>query len=451
MESLMAGLDRAQGCFMGAFVGDAAGGTLEFLGRRPSPDEVERALEMNGGGVFGLAPGQITDDGELAIALARALCGATGYPRERVANHYQSWLQSKPFDVGNTIGSALSFSTGIRESSADAMQQQAASMNQASLSNGALMRCASLGVWATTVATEAAVQAALMDASLTHPDPTCGWASATYVLAIRHLILNPGDHHGAFLVADEVLARTSDNGATTVHTWLAGAKQGALPRCYPQPGFVRIAFTHAFHHLLYAQSFEDGLRTILSEGGDTDTNACIVAGLLGARFGYSEIPRRMTAAVEACDVSLGRVRPRWLRTTDAFALCDSLAKGLTPPQLQVDLQELPPNPVHLGFEARFPPSSRDGLERGFEGLSQDDKWSVCFQPPMLQIWRPRTRTGIYSFAIQLGEEEDGAMVVRDSWVSKTVTDDWGFSTATCKNIVSFVLGALSGKSEPSGP
>ena len=114
METLMTRLDRARGCLTGAFVGDAAGGTLEFLGRRPSSGEVDGALAMSGGGVFGLAPGQVTDDGELALALARALCGARSFPLERVANHYQSWLQSSPFDVRNTIGSALSFSTGIR-------------------------------------------------------------------------------------------------------------------------------------------------------------------------------------------------------------------------------------------------------------------------------------------------------------------------------------------------
>ena len=31
---------------------------------------------------------------------------------------------------------------------------------------------------------------------------------------------------------------------------------------------------------------------MLSRGGDTDTNACIVAGLLGAYHGYSNIPAK---------------------------------------------------------------------------------------------------------------------------------------------------------------
>ena len=76
----------AQGCLLGALVGDAAGSRLEFLGRIPTQADVGEALVMKGGGVFGLAPGQITDDGEMTLSLARALVGSTVFPREKVAS-----------------------------------------------------------------------------------------------------------------------------------------------------------------------------------------------------------------------------------------------------------------------------------------------------------------------------------------------------------------------------
>lgn len=57
-------IEHAQGCLLGALVGDAAGATLEFIGHRPSHAELDRALAMSGGGVFRLAPGQITDEGQ---------------------------------------------------------------------------------------------------------------------------------------------------------------------------------------------------------------------------------------------------------------------------------------------------------------------------------------------------------------------------------------------------
>lgn len=97
----------AQGCLVGCFVGDSAGARLEFLGRKPGDTELDDALAMKGGGVFRVAPGQITDDGELTLALARALVGEQTYPRERVATNYRAWVASPPFDIGNATSSAL--------------------------------------------------------------------------------------------------------------------------------------------------------------------------------------------------------------------------------------------------------------------------------------------------------------------------------------------------------
>jgi hypothetical protein len=42
----------ARGALLGAFVGDASGATLEFLGRKSSNEDVERALSMVGGGCW---------------------------------------------------------------------------------------------------------------------------------------------------------------------------------------------------------------------------------------------------------------------------------------------------------------------------------------------------------------------------------------------------------------
>lgn len=68
-------LEFARGSIIGALSGDAAGATLEFIERRPTGDEVKRAMRMVGGGVWRTAPGQVTDDGELTLALAHSLAG----------------------------------------------------------------------------------------------------------------------------------------------------------------------------------------------------------------------------------------------------------------------------------------------------------------------------------------------------------------------------------------
>ena len=80
----------------------------------------------------------------------------------------------------------------------------------------------------------------------------------------------------------------------------------------PLIGFVRIGLTHAFRHLLLGTPYVDALSETLLGGGDTDTNACIVGGLLGAAYGAEAIPKDMRDAVLTCDTSLGQSRPDFL-------------------------------------------------------------------------------------------------------------------------------------------
>ena len=322
----MSMIERAQGCLLGALIGDAAGATLEFLGRKPTEDELDRALAMTGGGVFRLAPGQITDDGELTLALAHALIDGNGtYDLDKVAARYKAWFDSGPFDIGGTTHSALSVRVQGGVSLGEAMTQRAKVHSTSSKANGALMRATPLGIWAARQTEKEAVRAARADACLTHPNPSCQWANVAYVLAIRHLLVHDGDCSGAIAAAQSALEAGLEEGALEVLGWLDDARAARLPDCHPQAGFVKIAFTYAFHHLQVGSGYEEALRQVLSGGGDTDTNACIVGGLVGANCGLQAVPPKMVQAVLGCDTERGGHRPEWLRTRggnfkDAYSL-----------------------------------------------------------------------------------------------------------------------------------
>ena len=45
-----------QGCILGAFIGDAAGGVLEFIRRELTSEDVKRAFKLLGGGAMKLGP-----------------------------------------------------------------------------------------------------------------------------------------------------------------------------------------------------------------------------------------------------------------------------------------------------------------------------------------------------------------------------------------------------------
>lgn len=69
-------MDRALGCLLGVAVGDAAGATLE--GRAAQlipPAAAQAAMRMPGSAIPYLGKGQVTDDTELTICLARGEMG----------------------------------------------------------------------------------------------------------------------------------------------------------------------------------------------------------------------------------------------------------------------------------------------------------------------------------------------------------------------------------------
>lgn len=313
-------IDAARGALMGAFAGDAAGAVLEFLGRSPTAAEVDGAMTMPGGGVWRVAPGQITDDSEMAISLARAIVASGGFDLEAIAMAYVRWCASHPFDIGNTtiaaLGAASKLSAATLQVAGGArvvVAKSAQAHSMGSKANGTLMRCVPLGIsgWRTPEAELVARTRA--DARLTHPNPACGDSTAAYVLAVAHLVAHPGDGEGAW---DRAVAWARDHADPEVRGWLVDVEAGRRPAYHPMAGFVRIAFCHAFHHLRHGTSWDAGVRETLAGGGDTDTNAAIVGGLLGALGGRASIPAAAAEAVLGCNTEMARPRPDFLHPRD---------------------------------------------------------------------------------------------------------------------------------------
>ncbi|NEP10577.1 MAG: ADP-ribosylglycohydrolase family protein [Symploca sp. SIO2C1] len=333
MEPAQDTYDAAMGCLLGALVGDAAGATLEFLGRQPTQAEVNRAMMMPGGGIWQVAPGQITDDGELTLCLAQALAQSKNFEIETVAQTYAQWVASKPFDIGSTTAASLgSYSQSQwqevleQEGYAAVMTQAAAQRCMKSKANGSLMRISPLGIWGYQFNNEELAKFAQQDSRLSHPNPSCCYAVACYTIAISSLIREPGDRKTAFNSAKSWLESqakraqnkefASNQGQAEVLSWLQDAENNINISYHPHAGFVKIAFTHAFRHLLLGSDYFEAIRETLSGGGDTDTNACIVGGLIGAACGAKAIPEEMTQLVLNCDTQQGaNPRPQFLSTT----------------------------------------------------------------------------------------------------------------------------------------
>lgn len=308
---------------LGALVGDAAGATVEFYHDELSKEIAEHAMTMPSGGPHHVGPGQITDDGELTLTLWRSLslCSSHSTMDEitiELMKGYAKWYNSIPFDIGFTCGMAFETYSNLFseyesyhdegiETVEDAIKE-VERINDTSEANGALMRATALATWISTnnISLEKGLEYAKLDSRLSHPNIVCQEVNAIYVFAIVHLLQDKTPDEVIHLTTEYVLREvTSDK----VKNWFISESVDIQKmKCTELCGHVRWAFVLAFYFLRNPTiSYEDAIRITLQKGGDTDTNAAIVGGIVGV---YHPIPEYMLQPVLEFDCTLKkRIRP----------------------------------------------------------------------------------------------------------------------------------------------
>lgn len=302
-------MQRAQGCLAGLLAGDNLGAQVEFMSAARIALRCEtQPLIMEDGGAWNIQAGQPTDDGELALALARSLVSSGTYNVEAAAKAYVEWVHSSPFDVGNTIRQALLGPLRHPDLSVAEACRLAASPN--SQANGALMRVAPIGI-AAYGRPDLAAAWARQDALLTHPHPVCLEANAAYAAAIAAGVQGY-TRKEMFEAAMDVLDHSPS--AEIVKECLLSAEDGYMPEDYMEHmGWVLIALQNAFCHLMAGHGVEKAVVESALQGGDTDTNACITGALIGATDGIKGINKNWLLHLQACRPYKESLSPRPLR------------------------------------------------------------------------------------------------------------------------------------------
>ena len=300
---------------LGALVGDAAGATLEFCDRQITEEMALEAMKMPGGGLLRVGPGQITDDGELTLTLWKSLNSfdtSEVIPILTIMKGYAKWYESCPFDIGRTCSLAF-------ETYSDFFENQIQTLNNCKLivynlnymseANGALMRASAIATWVSmnpTITIDMAVECAKEDARLSHPSIVCQEINAIYVFAIVHLLRGKTPEevitHLNTFVKERV---TSPN----VRQWyFVESLDITNLDATKQIGHVRWGFVMAMYFLRNSDIiFEDAIKDTLVKGGDTDTNAAIVGGLVGT---YHKIPDYMLKPVLDFDCTVSGKYPK---------------------------------------------------------------------------------------------------------------------------------------------
>jgi ADP-ribosyl-[dinitrogen reductase] hydrolase len=271
--------DRAIGVLLASAAGDALGVPYEF-GMRPLEGEPEQL----GGGLGRLAPGQWSDDTEMACVIAGvAATGAdlrTGAALDAIADGFLRWYADNPPDIGAQTRQVLRASTPGGGSAAR-MAAVANALHEKTgktAGNGSLMRTGPVAL-AHLGDTVALLQAARAISDLTHADPMAGDACVLWCLAIDYAVRT-----------GELDLRRGLSHVDPAWVVLLDAAEVGEPSSFAANGWVVSALQASWSALTHTASLGEALIAAVGAGNDTDTVAAITGALGGALYGSSAVP-----------------------------------------------------------------------------------------------------------------------------------------------------------------
>ncbi len=280
-------MDHYTGTLLGLAVGNALGIPAEsqhkaaVLGRYPEAR-------------ISVLPGEATapwdDDLAQAFLLGEALLkkwNPDAYGQDLVR-----WLRENGRGVGGHTRRVLgSLERGNRNASELIWEYS----NREAAGNGAVMRCAPIALRYNDMGNM--VGMAVDSARVTHFDPRCLWSTAAVVVTISAALQN-------YIMGPEVIASTLKSfGAPEVVLGAIMESEGELED-FELDSKDRGFTLKTMKVGLWAArqpNFGPTLIDVVSQGGDTDTNAAVAGAVLGAKLGRAAIPAEWLANINGVD------------------------------------------------------------------------------------------------------------------------------------------------------
>lgn len=279
--------DRMLGCLYGQAIGDALGLGSEFMSK-------EEVLKNYPGGLKNYdhiiqdahrrrwAKGAWTDDTDMMLCILEGFENGR-FNIHRVASNFKDWFNGTPMGIGSHTYKVLCMGDYVEQPEMCSKLWWDLSRHQ-SAANGALMRTSVVGL-----AQNYVIEQAEAICKLTHYDPRCVGSCAIAVSIIHDLVW-----HDKQLSYDEIkdIAQRYDN---RILEWVDAAYRSSdisildLDETYSM-GYTLRTLSAALWCYWHSLSFDEGLLSVVNEGGDADTNGAIACAILGAKFGCSSIP-----------------------------------------------------------------------------------------------------------------------------------------------------------------
>lgn len=280
--------DAIVGCLLGTAVGDALGLAYEGL----TPSRAVRLLGQPDRCRFFFGRGMISDDTEHTCMVAQSLIEAN-VDVERFARRFAGrlrwWILAFPAGVGKaTARAGIKLWLGAKPANAGVF----------SAGNGPAMRAAILG--ATLDDVERLLELVRASSRLTHSDPKAEYGAIAVALAARCSRNNETVDGKLWLT--EVVAAVGDGGmeltellSRSVNSVAAGESTNSfaasLGLTKGVTGYTYYTVPVAIHAWLsHPKNYRQAVTAVIECGGDADTTAAIVGGIVGSGVGESGIP-----------------------------------------------------------------------------------------------------------------------------------------------------------------
>lgn len=266
--------ERFIGTLLGAAVGDALGGPVEFMTAQEIQSRYGTVREMMGGGSYNWRCGEYTDDTAMMLCVAESLVVNHNCCLGDIAQKFVAWYKTEPKDIGCTTREALSrlengtpfFASGVQEKP----------------TNGSIMRCAPLSL-TYLFREDALIDVSVEVSAITHKHAEAKLSCVFLNLMISKLLLGVS-RAGAYNYA---VKRTEDIDRAFVNKYITSSYDPD-----PSKGLAVNTLLLATSSFMGSRSFEEAVVKAVNLGGDADTTGAVTGALAGAYFGRSGIPRR---------------------------------------------------------------------------------------------------------------------------------------------------------------
>lgn len=285
-----------QGCLIGTAVGDALGLPLEGLSRQRHASRFARLQRPNL--LFGR--GMISDDTEHACITAQALitsCGNSDLFTKNLARQLRIWLLCLPAGTGlATLKACIRLLAGVSPERSGVF----------SAGNGPAMRSPILGV---CYGHDLAKLRDLVHASsrITHTDPKAELGACAVALAAHYAAQDNAIAARDFIWSLQAwLGEEANELIDLVSQAAASAAAGQTSAEFANSLGLAHGFSGYMYHTVpavlqawfkYPTDYQSAVLEIVKAGGDTDSTAAILGGIIGARTGIAGIPGEWRQAI----------------------------------------------------------------------------------------------------------------------------------------------------------